>query len=386
MPKSSWSGYRHKHYRRLSEQRVERWLGAEKVNQLRRAMQGWYGSPINLVDVPGSVWIDSQGDFVGTFNRGLFYGAFDALADWIKYVWHSPSHPQYATLHAGFTSISDALSRASGGFSQRRQVLKTGPTGVAAVTSSLWRLGSQPAAGAAGAAAPGGTVHNSTNTGALAFANPAAGSLRLVGADVSSSVANNCLLIYDRMFSVAKTMNSTAAEAVTGVPTRYQNTSALSAAEDYIGDNFLSIEIGGTALSATAHNWTPCTYTDQDNSAGHTLPSVTGNSAGIVDRLDQPANTWFCPLAATDNGIKNLTNMQCSAAVANGAINFVIGHPIGFLAFPLANLMYPFDWLTNRDQAPKVMNDACLAFMEIQKPSTTATTYTGRVYLTATSS
>lgn len=384
MPKK-FSGYRHQHYRPISTQRVERWVGAEKVEHLRQSMQGWYGSPINLVDVPGSVWIDSDGDFVGTFDRGFFYSAGDAFLDWVKYLWNTPSHPQHATLHAGFSSISDALSRASQGFQQQRSLFKTGSTGVAAVTSSLWRVGSQPGAGAVPAAAPGGTVNVNTTAGALGFANPAVGTSRLIGADLSASVTNNTLLLYDRIFSVAKTMNSTAAEAVTGVPSRYQSTNPLDANEDYIGDNFVFVEVGGTALAATAHNWTPITYLDQDN-VSQNLPSLTGNSAAIVDRLDHPVNQWFAPLASGDNGIKALTNLQCSAAVATGLVNFVIGHPIGFMLIPFASVVYPFDWLTNRKQAPKVMNNACPAFLEVNKTSTAACTYTGSIYVVSTSS
>ena len=112
---------------------------------------------------------------------------------------------------------------------------------------------------------------------------------------------------------------STATEAVTGVPTRYQSTTP--GAHDYAGNNFLMIECR-TALPATAHNWTTCTYTDQDGNTGATLPSVTGNSSNIINRLDQPVGTWFCPLASGDSGIKNLTQMQCSASVASGAIDF----------------------------------------------------------------
>jgi len=362
--------------------RIERWLGAEKMEHLQRTMRGWYGSPINICDMPGSVWITAQGDFVGKFNHGLFGSANDAFRDYLKRNWRELGRPQYGMAHAGFSSISDALSRASQGYSQRRPFAKAGPTGVVAVTSSLWRVGTQPVAGAAGAAAPGGTAHVSSNTGALAFANPAAGTNRLVGADVSASVINNSLLLYDRLFSVAKTINSTATEAVTGVPTRYQSTTAT--AEDYIGDNFGFIEVGGTALAATAHNWTVCLYEDQA-SAASTLPSVTGNSGAIVDRLDQPASTWFVPLESGDVGIEKWTQMQCSALVATGAINFCIGHPIGFMAFPVINSMLPFDWLTNRDQAPRIFDNACLAFLEPTKPATSATTYTGRIVTTSTS-
>jgi hypothetical protein len=197
----------------------------------------------------------------------------------------------------------------------------------------------------------------------------------LVGAELGASVIGNSLIIYDRLFHVLKTMNSTATEAVTGVPTRYQ--SSTPANEDYSGGNFLFVEVGGTALAATAHNWTTCLYTDQDNNAGATLPSLVGNSAAIVDRLDHPANQWFAPLAAGDSGIKTLTQMQCSALVATGAINFVIGRHISTVAFPVINQMLSPDWLTNRNQTPRIFDNACLSFLEFCKPATTATTYTG---------
>ena len=360
---------------------LENWLGDEKIEHLRRCMKGWYGRPICLIDVPGSVWIHADGTFGGKLNAGYFASAVDYLYDYTKKLLDAPYQP--STLHAGFTSISDALSRASQGFSQRRNFSKTGPTGVTSATSSLWRVGTQPSAGSAGGAAPGGTVHVGSNAGALSLANPAAGTNRLVGADVSAGTFGNSLLLYDRLFSVAKTMNSTATEAVTGTPSRYQ--SATDTAEDFAGDNFLFVEVGGTALAATAHNWTTCLYTDEAGATGRTLPSITGNSGAIVDRLDHPISQWFAPLAAGDTGIKALTQMQCSAAVATGAINFVIGHPIGFMAFPLANMTFPFDWLTNRDQAPRIFDDACLAFLEPSKPSATAATYNGRIVTTSTS-
>lgn len=363
----------------IHAQRIERWLGAEKIAHLESCMRGWYGRPICLLDVPGSVWITADGDFVGTFNRGGFGSALDALEDYMRRLWREAGRPQYGYANAGFSSISDALSRASQGYSQRRQINKVGPTGVVGVTSTLWRVGPQPAAGSAGAAAPSGTAHVSSDTGAVAYSNPASGTLHLVGADFAASVVSNSLLLYDRLFSVAKTMASTSTEAVTGVPTRYQSTTATD--PDYIGDNFGFIEVGGTALAATAHNWTTCLYTDQAN-ASSTLPSVTGNSAGIVDRLDQPAQQWFVPLESGDVGIKAWTQMQCSASVATGAINFCIGHPLGFMSFPVINSLLPFDWLTNRDQAPRVFDNACLAFLEPLKPATTATTYTGRFQLT----
>ncbi|MEQ1771683.1 MAG: hypothetical protein ABL879_17785 [Devosia sp.] len=361
--------------------RLERWLGKDRIDNLVQATAGvgWYGPPIHILDLPGSVRIGKDGDFTGPFERGVFMTALDSLEQACR---RAARVPKYST-HTGFTSISDALSRASGGFSRQLPFNKVGATGVTAVTNSLHKLGPQPIAGTAGSDAPGGRALVDSDTGGFLFDNPAAGSYRLTGADVSASVLGNTLLLYDRLFDVAKTMASTATQAVTGVPSRYQSTT--DTAEDYIGGNFGFVEVGLTVLAATAHNWTTCLYTDQAN-ASSTLPSLTGNSGAIVHRLDHPTSQWFAPLASGDVGIKDWTQMQCSASVATGLINFVIGHPLGFLSMPLANTLFPFDWLTNRNQAPRIFADAYLALLEICKPSATATTYTGALYMTSTSS
>jgi len=188
-------------------------------------------------------------------------------------------------------------------------------------------------------------------------------------------------LLYDLLFGVAKTINSTATESVTGVPTRYQ--SSTPADPNYAGGNFLFIQAGGTALAATAHNWTVCLYRNQAGADAQTLPSLAGSTIScIVDRFDHPISQWFAPLATGDCGIMDLNQMQCSALVATGVVWFMIGHPIGFMSFPVINSLLPFDWLTNRDQAPRIFDNACLAFLEPVKPATGATTYTGMIYAT----
>lgn len=345
-------------------------------------MKGWYGPPIHLIDCPGSVRIGADGDFIGPFERGVFASAMDAFEVALKSVLKMPKY----SFNTGFTSISDALARASGGFSQAPggAFNKAGPTGVVGVTSSLHKLGPQPIAGTAGSAAPGGRALVGTDTGGMIFTDPVAGSLRLVGADVASSVIDNTLLLYDRIFDVAKTMNSTANESVTGVPTRYQNFTGGN--EDSVAGNFGFVEVGLTQLAATGHNWDTCLYRDNDNNDAQALPTITGNSAAIVHRLDHPVQQWFAPLASGDTGIADWNQMHCSAAVATGLINFVIGHPIGFMSFRVINNVVPFDWLTNRNQAPRIFNSAYLAFLEITKPTTTATTYTGMIYGTSTAS
>lgn len=367
----------------VHSQRLERWLGTEKVEQLSRNFRHWYGPPVNLSDVPGSVWVTKGGEFVGNFDRGFAVSAVESLDAWVRRAWREAGRLQHGYANAGFTSISNALARASGG---NRQLLnggitKNGATGVSAAAYSLWTVGPQPAAQGSATAAPGGAAPTNATAGALAFTNPSGSdTLHLTGADMACSAAANSLLLYDRIFHVSKTMNSTATEAVTGTPTRYQ--SATSTDAEYAGGNFLFIETV-SAIAATAHNWTTCTYTDEAGATGITLPSVTGVSGAAAGRLDMPTSTWFCPLASGDSGIKALTQMQCSALVATGTINFVIGHPIGVMAFPLASMLTPFDWLTNRDQAPRIINSACLALMELPKPSTTAGTYSGLIYATS---
>ena len=190
---------------------------------------------------------------------------------------------------------------------------------------------------------------------------------------ILASVAGQSLLMYDRIFDVAKTMNSTATESVTGVPTRYQ--SSTSTAGDYAGGNFCFVEVGGTALAATAHNWTTCLYRNQAGTDNQTFPSMTGNSGAIVDRLDHPTGSWFMPLASGDTGVMDLAQMQCSAAVATGAINFVIGHPLCWVPCPIANMVCDADGID--DALVRVFDDAALAFLEVSKPATTATTYNG---------
>src|SRR3990167_4183113 len=223
--------------------RLERWLGTARIEQLSRSMKGWYGPPIHLLDCPGSVRLCGDGDFIGPFERGMFFSALDALEAAVR---RAAKMPQ-STCYAGFSSISDALSRATQGFTiyPGGSFKKIGPTGVLAVTSSLHKVGPQPAARVAAAAAPGGTAYVDTDTGGVIFANPAVGTTRLVGADVCASVINNSLLLYDRIFAVAKTMASTATQAVTGVPLRYQSTTATD--ENYIGGNFGFFEVGFTA-------------------------------------------------------------------------------------------------------------------------------------------
>lgn len=360
---------------------LARWLGEEKVAQVSHAMRDWYGPAIALAGVPGNVWAQRGGDFTGPVRAGYEASAPDRLADIgrrLRRGYRSACRPPHGQFNTGFASLSALIAAVTQ--SAKFQSLafnKVGTTGVVNATNSLFRVGAHPAAGSAAAAAAAGTAFTSSTTGAIVFTNPGGSdTTHLTTGFPISSVINNTLLLYDRLFGVAKTMNNTGTEAVTGVPTRYQSTTATDA--DYCGGNFLFVECG-TVLPATGHNWTVCKYTNQAGTTNQTLPSLTGNSANIVNRLDHPAGQWFAPLAAGDIGIKALTQMQCSALVATGAIDFVIGRPLVWLPCWLANQVCTADNINTAFNFTRVFDSACLAFLEVCKPATTATTYTGTI-------
>ena len=359
-------------------QRLERWIGAAAAERVSLAARDWYGPPIAVAGVPGNVWAMPGGDIRGRIRAGEFASGLEWALGRAGRIAEAMARRQRAQCNAGFASLSDLISEASAGKRREITMQKAGPTGVAAVTSSLWRLGNKPAAGGAGSAAPGGRALDESTTGAqYGLDNVSTDTRHLVSAWAIASVAGQTLLLYDRLFDVAKTMNSTTAESVTGVPTRYQ--SSTPSAADYAGGNFCFVEVGGTALAATAHNWTVCQYRNQAGTDAQSFPSMTGNSGAIVDRLDHPVSSWFMPLASGDTGVMDRAQMQCSAAVATGAINFVIGHPLAFVPIPLANCACLWDGINTAFSLVRVFDGAALAWLELSKPSTTATTYNAGV-------
>lgn len=358
--------------------RLDRFLGADKTEHLSRAMRDWYGPPIPVAGVPGNVWAHRGGDFRGTAREGGFLNATEFAVAALRRRWKraTSAERQARIFGAGFSSLSDLILEATGGKRREYFFNKVGPTGVVGVTSSLWRVGPQPASGAAPAAVPGGTVFDDAATGAFPFTNPASGDTQhFVMAAVAANFVGT-LLLYDLLFGCAPNIGSIGTQAVTGVPTRYQSTTATN--PDYIGGNFLFFQVGGTAMAATAHNWNVCTYTDQA-AAASTLPSLTGNASAIVDRLDHPAQQWFAPLESGDVGIQKLTQIQLSASVGTGIGWAMLGHPIAWMPVPLVNLACFVDGINTSMNLARIFDDACLAFLDVTKPATSATTYTGSI-------
>lgn len=353
--------------RHVHSDRIERWLGPQ-THGISHAMRDWYGPPIALCGVPGKVCATRGGEFVGTLAGGRFACGMDAAAERIKRRWRDMSKLRPAELSV-ITTVVGLMFAAKNG----RQSIpfdKAG-SGVSAATGfSFWPVGNQPVAGSSGAAAPGGTANTNASAGAMAFANPGAGKSHLLGSSIAYPVTaayfGGQLLLHDRIFSVAKTASSTATEAVTGVPTRYQNTTNGSA--DSAEGNFVFPEVI-TTLGGVAHNWTVCTYTDQSNNAGATLPSLTGLAAPLnAGGQDMPAATWFAPLASGDTGIKALTQMQCSAS-NTGALDFVIAHPLGWIPFYNSSFQWILDALLGGFNLCQIFDSACLALLNVNNPA-----------------
>ena len=373
--------------------KLERWLSPEVAARLSGYMKDWYGPPISVAGVPGSVQVCGGGDFRGRIDVGSEATANDLIAKWCGKVWRAAkrlnrrhTYAQLGQLNAGFASLSALINAATvNGLKQDLTWNKTGPTVVVGGAFQLWQLGSWPLAGAAGAAAPGGTVPTSATTGALPFNNVPGGSgdFNCIAGMMTQASAVNSLLLYDRLQAIAKTINSTGAEAVTGVPTRYTNTTAGQM--DSIAGNFAFPVVGLTALANTAHNWASCTYKNQAGS-GATFPSVAGNPgavATIVHRLDLPVGTWFMPLASGDTGVASITNMQCSALVATGLLDFVVGHPLAMIPIPIAGVLCPLDGINTDFNLNRVFDNACLSHLILPPPATTATTFGGSISLVA---
>lgn len=369
--------------------KLERWLGVEAVESLSRQVKDFYW-PIAVHGVPGDVYAMPGGDFRGTIGAGEFSSSFDRANDTLGRLKRAEqakqknrvNHPRFMRQHGAFASLSAVIAAATGGKKQSITFSKTGTASTnVGNAEDLWVGTGQPAAGGAGSAAPGGTVHTSSDTGALGFVNPAnTNTAHFVTGYCTASVAANTLLLYDRIFSVVKTMSSLTTEAVSGSPTRYQSQTA--SADNYIGGNFLFPMVPTTILSNTTHNWTVCQYTDQAGNTAQSAPSIAGVNTCSVGGVDLAAGSWFMPLASGDVGVKALTQMQCSASVT-GTVTFVIGHPIAFMPCPVANMVCIVDGINTAFNLTTIFDGACLALLEMPKPATTATTYSGMIEIVA---
>lgn len=343
--------------------KLERWLGAEQTGQMSARFKNWYGPPVAVIGVPGRVFVRGGGDFVGEIENGQFMSMAELHYDRLKRASKKMAREAALTHGAGFSSLSNMISQwTQNGRGQQlyfnKSVSVTPATGRLATS---WYAAGNPGAGAAGAAAPGGTVNAKGDVGSYPVINTTTGSegLFLVSGFAGNQAVGGMTLLYDRIFSVAKTMSSTTSEAVTGVPTRYQSTT--SSDWNYAGGNFMVPEVTAT-LSATAHNWTVMQYTDQDGNTSESAPSIAGVSSAGQYTVDLAVGNWFTPLASGDIGVKAISAMQCSASVTGG-VTWVVGHPLAVMPVWTSNGFTAQDFTNSAFGVVRMYDTACLATM-----------------------
>lgn len=349
-------------------QRLERWIGPEFTEGFSNKTKGWYGDPIPIMGVPGRVYVTGDGDFVGSIAGGYYGSLADYSESKIKKVLKQIGRTDY--LNVGFSSLSDLISEATGGKSQQLYYQKTGVAKpAAAYCQDLWIRGPMPTAGSNGGAAPGGTVNALGDAGSIRFTNPSGDdTLHITTWTAQATVANSIMLV-DRLFSVSCSHNS-ANIAITGVPTRYQDTTAKN--------TFCSARVT-TVLTSTAHNIT-LTYVDQDGNTAEAAPVIAGRVSAAVNTVPFTTPLWFIPLNAGDTGIRKITNWATSAA-NTGVSDVFLAHVLALCPIPVANMPIVLDGINSAFNLVEIKSNACLMLMEYFSTTTTATTHTGLIHV-----
>lgn len=366
-------------------QRLERWLGAEHVAQLSRNFLSWYGPPVAVAGVAGAVYVTGGGDFVGEYRGPSHHSAVDRAMDILR----EEKFRRYKRARyqrGAFSGLSSLIAAQTGGKGCRMtfQKLTAAPT-AAQGCDDTWMCGPSPAAGAAGGAiATAPTVTTSATTGALPFANAVANAntSHFVNGWVIANFVNSLLLV-DQLFRGAYAVTTGGAQTVYNNTaanwSRYQSTTATDL--NYAGGTFAYPAVTGTLLPATAHNWHSCTYYNQAGGGPNTMPDIAGITSCAKWQIDLLLGSWFVPLAAGDVGIQKIQNcnVQMSATPASGTCDWVIAHPIAVMPVPIATIANNIDGVTSAFNLTTVYDNACLNFIELPKPATNATTYSGMV-------
>lgn len=356
--------------------KLERWLGKESVENLSFSMNGFHGpKPIPIANIPGTIFATNDGDFVGKINGGHFINLLEYTLNRIKKAFKKVAKDSKSKLYTGFSSLSDLINEATvGGKLQQLMFAKSGVLGVANIANSLWDVGANPAAGST-SAAPGGSSPTNTTTGGLKYVNPTGGdTMHFIGATSVATVGSNNLLMYDRFFQVNHNI-ATDPQTVSGVPTRYQDTTAVN--------NFITAFVT-TVLGAGTPTYT-ITYQDSDGNAAEAAAAQTIVTVAIARRFPfavTVGNGWFIPLNAGDVGVRNITDLNLSAA-STGNIDVVLAKPYVWIPQGIANFPVIIDGINSAFNLVKITDSSCLAFMEVNKGATTATSYSGTITLCA---
>lgn len=343
--------------------RLERWLGRECVDRLSAKMVNWYGPPIAVSGVPGNLWVHRGGDFGGIIKSGQFINAVDWALGEVRKMAQRAGHASRRDMNMGFATLSALqLSARNGGLKTFKfsKIQTNTPTPLNSAIS-FWPCNADPIAGSAASAAPGGRAPTSATDGGFPFSNPPAGQTQHFVSSVVSSSMNESFLVYDRIFDVLKDGSIITSESVTGVPTRYQSSTATDA--DYAGGNFAFLENFAAGTGSAGRTWDG-TYRNQAGTDSQVFTSmVAPNANPAVNRLENPVtSSWFWPLASGDTGVKDFASLQISSTVT-GSINGVIGHPLAWIPCPAADFVCRTNNINTSFNLVRIFDDACLAML-----------------------
>lgn len=347
--------------------RLEKWLGAETVENISRAMRGYHADiALPIGNVPGRVYVNRDGDFVGSIKGGYYADLLGLIQE------RALRAVRKTVLHAGFSSVGDLISElTTGGKKQSVVFSKVGGTGVVGVARHLWNVSNIPPAGGVATAAAAGHSPTNATAGALPTTNPAGGdTLHFLGGVLASNVIGRTLLMYDRFYAVNHTM-TVDPQAVSGTPTRYQSTASKKA--------FITGCVT-TVFPAATPTYT-ITYVDQDGNTAEAAAAqtfVTGSAVGNFPCATTVGGGWQFPLNSGDTGVRSITDLNLSAAMASGAMDVILGMPIAILPTSLvASVPVVIDGVASPMFIETIADNACLTFMDIARSSTGTTNYDG---------
>jgi len=295
---------------------------------------------------------------------------------------HAPIFSRRRYYHRGLTRIMDpergAITTYDGIINGRANgkandvtVSKTSITTVAQAFSSLFRAGGLPVAGTY-TNIPGGAVHTRASTGAwsIGLSNPGTDKKYLLTFGFGSASAIDWGILVDLLVCAGNILaTTTSAQTVNTTAQTRQYDATLGAGV------MMTFEIT-TALSATAHNMTVNSYTDQDGNAASTTAAETGLSGGIVQRLVPVGLGPFMQLAAGDFGVRSVEQYTNSAALAAGVFALNLYFPLAFVPGVAANLYIERDSTVQIDGLTELVKDGsnvigCLT-MYVQTNGTTS--------------
>jgi hypothetical protein len=265
----------------------------------------------------------------------------------------------------GFTtydSIINALS--ANGKGQYIQYQKTSFTTVASQIYDYWLAGGNPTNGAFGTALTG-TIPTNSTTGSLPISNATSPAyLHLLTWAGISTIGIGTMLLYDRVAEYPFNGTTTSGTFSTQ-PALTRDAAGGSAG---VGIMMFVENVGATANTAQTLN---ITYTNSAGTASQTTGAQTLQVGAIsTNRVVNPSNQWWFPLASGDKGVRSIQSYVLGASATSTTMNIVLARPLGYLPILGINASIERDFVMQLTSLPRIYDNSALSVM-LQAASTT---------------